>query len=203
MTVPTYKIIMIGDSAVGKSSILNYYINNSFQLSYNSTIGIDFKSKVTNINGKDIKLQIWDTAGQERFRSIVRSYYRSCHGAIVVFDMTVPRTLENISNWLDEINNYMTPNCPIVLVGNKSDLYEDNGYCVNKKNIYKILETNTNITYVEASARRGIMINEIFITLIKKLLTIPLTKTYSILNTGAITFDEIPEKNVQKGGCYC
>jgi len=203
MTVPTYKIIMVGDSTVGKSSILNYYINNSFQLSHNSTIGIDFKSKVTNINGKDIKLQIWDTAGQERFKSIVRSYYRSCHGAIVVFDMTVPKTLENVSNWLDEINNYMMPNCPIVLVGNKSDLYGDNPYHVNKKNIYKILETNTDIAYVETSARHGIMVNEIFITLIKKLLAIPRTKTYSILDTGAITFDEIPEKDFQRSRCYC
>lgn len=201
MNISTYKIIIIGDCTVGKSSIINYYMNDSFHIHYNSTIGIDFKSKTTNIDGKNVKLQIWDTAGQERFRSIIRSYYRSCDGAIVVFDVTAPYTLENINNWLNEINNYMMSNCPIILVGNKIDLCENNQVSYNtKKNVNSILESNTNITYIETSAKTGIMINDIFISLAKKLLN---NVNSHNVNNKYITFCENTQKTEQKTNCYC
>ena len=196
MNILSYKIIIVGDSSVGKSSILNYYINNSFHHSHNSTIGVDFRSKIIDVNNKNIKLQIWDTAGQERFRSIIRSYYRSCDGAIIVFDLTANKTLESIHSWLEELKNHNKINCPIILVGNKCDMCQNN---ISKTEIDKILDVNPNITYIEASAKNGLMINEIFVTLAQKLSVVSKTET-NIANS-FVLFDEIPN-TLTRTRCY-
>jgi small GTP-binding protein len=199
MAMMSYKIIIVGDSSVGKSSILNYYVNKTFYDSYDSTIGIDFKSKIINFDGKIVKLQLWDTAGQERFRSIIRSYYRSCNGAIIVFDLTSNKTLESINMWLDELKNYNKNDypIPIILVGNKSDLCLDGISVVDKKNVNKILDTNPNVTYIETSAKKGLMIDEIFLTLVKKLTVDQITDSIKNINSKIISFDEIPNKSYQ------
>jgi len=118
-----FKILLIGDSAVGKSSIVNRYVDDMYDPRFLSTIGVDFKIQTFERNGKVIKLQIWDTAGQERFRSITTSYYRGADGIVMVYDRTKPETLEAVrSTWVKEIEAYSSRSPKILLVGNKSDL---------------------------------------------------------------------------------
>jgi len=119
-----FKLLVIGDSGVGKSCLLRRFADNQYTESYISTIGVDFKIRTIKLDGKQIKLQIWDTAGQERFRTITSSYYRGAHGIIVVYDCTEPDTFDNVKHWLNEIDKYACDNVCKLLVGNKVDLAE-------------------------------------------------------------------------------
>ena len=117
-----FKILLIGDSGVGKSSVLGRFVDKVFTDTYISTIGVDFKIRTLNIDGKAVKLQIWDTAGQERFRTITTSYYRGVHAVILVYDVTDILSFNNISNWLKEVQRYAPDNAIKLLIGNKCDL---------------------------------------------------------------------------------
>jgi len=120
-----FKLLIIGDAGVGKSSLLLRFADNTFTSAYINTIGVDFKIRTVNIDGMTIKLQIWDTAGQERFRTITATYYRGTHGVIVVYDVTEKESFENVRRWMAEIdNNCDTQQNPVnrVLVGNKCDM---------------------------------------------------------------------------------
>ncbi|ESO00650.1 hypothetical protein HELRODRAFT_82945 [Helobdella robusta] len=115
-----FKLLIIGDSGVGKSSLLVRFADNTFTGSFITTIGVDFKIRTIIVNNERVKLQIWDTAGQERFRTITSTYYRGTHGVLVVYDVTSGETFANIKRWLQEIDQ----NCDVVnriLVGNKDD----------------------------------------------------------------------------------
>ena len=100
-----FKIVIIGDSAVGKSNLLSRYARNEFNLHSKATIGVEFQTQVMDIDGKEVKAQIWDTAGQERFRAVTSAYYRGAVGALVVYDISRRSTFESISRWLDELNS--------------------------------------------------------------------------------------------------
>lgn len=117
-----FKLLLIGDSGVGKSCLLLRFADDSYLESYISTIGVDFKIRTVEQDGKTIKLQIWDTAGQERFRTITSSYYRGAHGIIVVYDVTDEDSFNNVKQWLSEIDRYASDNVNKLLVGNKCDL---------------------------------------------------------------------------------
>mmetsp|Transcript_9567 Transcript_9567/g.16782 ORF Transcript_9567/g.16782 Transcript_9567/m.16782 type:complete len:217 (-) Transcript_9567:55-705(-) len=116
------KLLMIGDSGVGKTCLLLRYANDSFSPTFITTIGIDFKIKTITLDEKVIKLQIWDTAGQERFRTITTSYFRGAQGILLVYDVTDRGSFENIQNWVGQIKNHAENNISKVLIGNKSDV---------------------------------------------------------------------------------
>ena len=163
----SYKILLLGDSSVGKTCFLKRYIDNTFQDAYLSTIGFDFKYKfVTLKSGKQVKIQLWDTAGQERFRTIAKSYYKGAHGIVLIYDVTVKKTYDNIRKWLNQIKNEASRRISIILVGNKIDC--DDKREVTKEEGQKLADSNQ-LPFYEASAKESININECFQDLIEKI----------------------------------
>jgi len=155
-----FKLLLIGDSGVGKSCLLLRFADDTYTESYISTIGVDFKIRTIQLEGKTIKLQIWDTAGQERFRTITSSYYRGAHGIIMVYDVTDVETFQNVKTWLNEIQKYASDNVNKLLVGNKCDL-------VNKKVVEyvtaKEFADQLGIPFLETSAKNSTNVEESFI----------------------------------------
>jgi len=117
-----YKVVLIGDSGVGKSNLLSRFTRNEFNLETKSTIGVEFATRSIQTEGKTIKSQIWDTAGQERYRAITSAYYRGAVGALLVYDIAKYSTFKNVERWLTELRENADRNIVIMLVGNKSDL---------------------------------------------------------------------------------
>ncbi|CAN4110747.1 unnamed protein product [Withania somnifera] len=117
-----FKVVLIGDSGVGKSNLLSRFTRNEFLLESKSTIGVEFATRTLQVEGRTIKAQIWDTAGQERYRAITSAYYRGALGALLVYDVTKPTTFENVSRWLKELRDHADSNIVIMLIGNKTDL---------------------------------------------------------------------------------
>jgi len=117
-----YKVVLIGDSGVGKSNLLSRFTRNEFNLETKSTIGVEFATRSIRTEGKTIKAQIWDTAGQERYRAITSAYYRGAVGALLVYDIAKYSTFKNVERWLTELRENADRNIVIMLVGNKSDL---------------------------------------------------------------------------------
>ncbi|GAB4830322.1 Ras- protein RABA5b [Ancistrocladus abbreviatus] len=117
-----FKIVIIGDSAVGKSNLLSRYARNEFDINTKATIGVEFQTQCVEIDGKEVKAQIWDTAGQERFRAVTSAYYRGAVGALIVYDVSRRSTFENVGRWLEELNTHCDTTVARILVGNKCDL---------------------------------------------------------------------------------
>ncbi|CAH8641669.1 unnamed protein product [Schistosoma rodhaini] len=117
-----FKVVLIGDSGVGKSNLLSRFTRNEFNLESKSTIGVEFATKSVEIDGRTIKAQIWDTAGQERYRAITAAYYRGAVGALLVYDITKRETFNNLEHWLLELRNNVELDMVVMLVGNKCDL---------------------------------------------------------------------------------
>ncbi|KAH3744103.1 Rab GTPase [Pelomyxa schiedti] len=154
-----FKILLIGDSGVGKSCLLIRFADDAWTDTHIATIGVDFKIKTLNCDGKVIKLQIWDTAGQERFRTITSSYYRGAQGIILVFDCTDMETYTNVKQWLGEIERYACENVNKLLVGNKTDLVDQR---VVQTSMAKDFAESMDIPYIEASAKANINVEETF-----------------------------------------
>ncbi|XP_027269590.1 ras-related protein Rab-35 isoform X2 [Cricetulus griseus] len=153
-----FKLLIIGDSGVGKSSLLLRFADNTFSGSYITTIGVDFKIRTVEINGEKVKLQIWDTAGQERFRTITSTYYRGTHGVIVVYDVTSAESFVNVKRWLHEINQNCDDVCRI-LVGNKND--DPERKVVETEDAYKFAG-QMGIQLFETSAKENVNVEEMF-----------------------------------------
>lgn len=157
-----FKLLLIGDSGVGKSCLLLRFADDAYTESYISTIGVDFKIRTIELDGKTIKLQIWDTAGQERFRTITSSYYRGAHGIIVVYDVTDTESFTNVKQWLGEIERYASEHVNRLLVGNKCDLTDKK---VVDFNTAKEFSERLNIPFLEASAKNATNVEQAFLTM--------------------------------------
>ncbi|KAG6649021.1 hypothetical protein CIPAW_07G184200 [Carya illinoinensis] len=157
-----FKLLLIGDSGVGKSCLLLRFADDSYLDSYISTIGVDFKIRTVEQDGKTIKLQIWDTAGQERFRTITSSYYRGAHGIIIVYDVTDQESFNNVKQWLSEIDRYASENVNKLLVGNKSDLTANK---VVSFETAKAFADEIGIPFMETSAKNATNVEQAFMAM--------------------------------------
>jgi len=162
------KLIIIGDSGVGKSSILYRFVDNDYNDSYISTIGVDFKIKTLEINGKIFKLQIWDTAGQERFRSILSSYYRGANGVILTYSSTDRDTFDHINTWYGEIKKYAPETSITILCSTKID---DKKHIKISNEEGKKYALEHNMKFIETSARDNINIDQLFLDLVISITT--------------------------------
>lgn len=147
---------------MGKSCLLLRFADDTYTESYISTIGVDFKIRTVDLDGKVIKLQIWDTAGQERFRTITSSYYRGAHGIIVVYDVTDQESFNNVKQWLNEIDRYANENVNKLLVGNKSDLSDKK---VVDSQTAKAFADEIGIPFLETSAKNSTNVEQAFMTM--------------------------------------
>ncbi|KAL9296576.1 hypothetical protein ACSQ67_022472 [Phaseolus vulgaris] len=174
-----FKIVLIGDSGVGKSNILSRFTRNEFCLESKSTIGVEFATRTLQVEGKTVKAQIWDTAGQERYRAITSAYYRGAVGALLVYDITKRQTFDNVQRWLRELRDHADSNIVIMMAGNKSDLshlravYEDDG---------QNLAEREGLSFLETSALEATNIEKAFQTI--------LTEIYHIVSKKALAAQE-------------
>merc|ERR1712014_369616 len=157
-----FKLLLIGDSGVGKSCLLLRFADDTYTESYISTIGVDFKIRTIELDGKTVKLQIWDTAGQERFRTIPSSYYRGAHGICVVYDVTDMDSFNNVKQWLQEIDRYACENVNKLLVGNKSDLTSKRAVSSEQG---KEFADSIGIEFLETSAKTSTNVEQAFLTM--------------------------------------
>ena len=154
-----YKIIIIGDSGVGKSNILGRYLNKEFKHDTKSTVGVEFGSKQLKIEGVNIKLQIWDTAGEERYRAITSAYYKGSKGCFIVYDITSEVSFENVEKWYEEIRKSAEKEIFVILVGNKCDLENERKVSIEMgQNKAK----NFNCPFFETSALNNTNIVNVF-----------------------------------------
>mmetsp|Transcript_5166 Transcript_5166/g.7912 ORF Transcript_5166/g.7912 Transcript_5166/m.7912 type:complete len:235 (-) Transcript_5166:124-828(-) len=170
-----FKCLLLGDSSVGKSSIVERYVENKFSSDFITTIGVDFKVQSFSWDDKIVKLQIWDTAGQERFRCIVKNYYRGANGVIIVYDISDPETARGVVKWIKEVEEYTSSNTSIILVGNKTDLVEnglvhDDTVEETRAIIQSILDCYPDISNYECSAKQGCHVEDAFIGLVKRMI---------------------------------
>ena len=184
-----YKVLLLGDSSVGKTCFLLRYCDKSFQEAHLSTIGLDYRLKsMTLQNDKNIKLQIWDTAGQDRFRAITKNYYKGANGIILIYDVTNKQSYENVKNWLTQIKEEANPNVIIYLAGNKIDVEEEQRV-ITTEDGQKIAD-EYKLPFKETSAKNGINVNEIFQELVEKIdetfskLEVPKGEQKNKLSTG-------------------
>ncbi|XP_053321278.1 ras-related protein Rab-19 [Spea bombifrons] len=163
-----FKIILIGDSNVGKTSVVHRFQSGVFSDKHQNTIGVDFTVRSLNIEGKKVKVQVWDTAGQERFRTITQSYYRSAHGAIIAYDITRRQTFESVPHWIHEVERFGAANLMVMLIGNKSDLLEERQILFEEA--CTLAENRGLLAVLETSAKEARNIDEVFLLMAKELI---------------------------------
>ncbi|MBX9636546.1 MAG: GTP-binding protein [Nitrosomonas sp.] len=160
-----FKLLLIGDSGVGKSSLLLRFVDDAFSESFISTIGVDFKISTVTIDGKVCKLQIWDTAGQERFRTITDSYFRGAHAVIMVYDITDLTTFANLKHWNEQVDEKSPDEVSKLIVGNKCDLKQLRAV---DENAAKEYAASINVPFLETSALNTTNVNDAFHVLARK-----------------------------------
>ncbi|XP_075231043.1 ras-related protein Rab-13-like [Lycorma delicatula] len=158
----TYKILVLGDSNVGKTCIMHRYCDETYYDTYVSTIGIDFKQKIMEVDGTRVMMQIWDTAGQERFRTLTTAYYRGAMGIILMYDVTSLESFDNLSYWLDNIRMNAPPDVVKILAGNKCDATSLRSVTTDSG---KKLAEHFDIPFYEVSCKNSYNVEEVFVTL--------------------------------------
>mmetsp|Transcript_7169 Transcript_7169/g.10664 ORF Transcript_7169/g.10664 Transcript_7169/m.10664 type:complete len:216 (+) Transcript_7169:195-842(+) len=203
-----FKVVLIGDSGVGKSNLLSRFTRNEFNLESKSTIGVEFATKSINVDGKVVKAQIWDTAGQERYRAITSAYYRGAVGALLVYDISKHVTFENVERWLKELRDHAEPNIVVMLVGNKSDLRHRRTVPTEEAMAFA---ENNNLAFIETSALDSTGVEEAFRQILTEIYRLMSRKTIaaegtpsSSLPTGqtlTVTPENTGTSNTKKNGC--
>ena len=203
-----YKVIIIGDTGVGKSNILSRYVKDEFSSNSKSTVGVELGIKFLKIKNTNTKIQIWDTAGQERYKAITSSYFKGSNGCFIVYDITSESSFNNIENWYAEIQKETSKDIPILLVGNKCDLEDERKVPIEKG---KEKAKNLNCAFFETSALKKINIEKIFEELVNNIyektggnkndddINIELVNDDKGLNLNDVKNDE--DKDSKKGGC--
>lgn len=164
----SFKVMLVGDSAVGKTCLLIRYKDGAFLSGvFITTVGIDFRNKIVNVDDTKVKLQIWDTAGQERFRSVTHAYYRDAHALLLLYDVTNKTSFDNTRAWLGEINEYAQDDVVIMLIGNKADVSADRQV---KYEDGERLAKEYGVTFMETSAKTGMNVDLAFMAVARELL---------------------------------
>ncbi|XP_054779031.1 ras-related protein RABA2a [Prosopis cineraria] len=190
-----FKVVLIGDSGVGKSNLLSRFTRNEFCLESKSTIGVEFATRTLEVEGRTIKAQIWDTAGQERYRAITSAYYRGALGALLVYDVTKPTTFENVSRWLKELRDHADANIVIMLIGNKTDLKHLRAVATEDAQSYAEKE---GLSFIETSALEATNVEKAFQTILAEIYRIISKKSLSSGEPAASTVKE--GKTITVGG---
>ncbi|KAL8108142.1 ras-related protein RABA1f-like [Apium graveolens] len=176
-----FKVVLIGDSGVGKSNLLSRFSRNEFSLESKSTIGVEFATRSIQVDDKVVKAQIWDTAGQERYRAITSAYYRGAVGALLVYDVTRRITFENVERWLKELRDHTDTNIVIMLVGNKADLRHLRAVSTDDAMAFAERE---NTFFMETSALEALNVESSF--------TEVLTQIYHVVSRKALDIGDDP-----------
>ena len=184
-----FKVLLLGNSDVGKSSLILRYVDQVWSDTFVPTIGVDFKVKTLEIDNKQIKMQIWDTAGQERFRNVISSYFRGSHGIFLIYDITNRDSFKNLENWLIEIEKNASQNVLKILIGNKSDLVDDREIKTEEGQAFA---NRNGMKFMETSAKMNTNVNEAFETLAKLMMefnnekkTLPTKNETKVLNASS------------------
>ena len=163
---PLYKILLLGDSTVGKTCFLLRYVDDSFLDLHMATIGLDYRLKTLILEEqKIVKVQLWDTAGQDKFRAITRNYYKGASGIILIFDVTNVKSYENIKKWINEIKEEISEKVAIVLIGNKIDNVQERK--ISREQGDK-LASEIGVKFFETSAKTGEGVKDLFVTIANK-----------------------------------
>ena len=194
-----FKLVIIGDSGVGKSCILLRFADDTFTENYYSTIGVDFRFKCVDIGERKCKLQIWDTAGQERFKTVTSAYYRGADGIIIVFDQTDKESFNNIQHWIEDISRYSTDEPAKIIIANKDDMAEEKKIVKNED--INELEKKTGLEVIKTSAKTGDNVEYAFKKLAQQLI---LERNNRILSKGYSLEPPVPVEGrfAPKKSCF-
>ena len=194
-----FKLVIIGDSGVGKSCILLRFADDTFTENYYSTIGVDFRFKCVDIGERKCKLQIWDTAGQERFKTVTSAYYRGADGIIIVFDQTDKESYNNIQHWIEDISRYSTDEPAKIIIANKDDMAEEKKIVKNED--INELEKKTGLEVIKTSAKTGENVEYAFKKLAQQLI---LERNNRILSKGYSLEPPVPVEGrfAPKKSCF-
>ncbi|MED6108624.1 Ras- protein RABA1f [Stylosanthes scabra] len=177
-----YKVVLIGDSGVGKSNLLSRFTKNEFSLDSKSTIGVEFATRTVHVHDKVVKAQIWDTAGQERYRAITSAYYRGAVGALVVYDISRHVTFENVERWLKELRDHTDTNLVVMLVGNKADLRHLRAVPTDEA---KEFAEREKIYFMETSALESLNVDSAFTEVLTEIYNVVSRKSLEAVNDNA------------------
>ena len=195
-----FKVLLIGNSDVGKSSLILRYVDQIWNDVFVPTIGVDFKVKSLEIEKKSIKLQIWDTAGQERFRNVISSYFKGAHGILLIFDITSRNSFKELENWLGEVERNASSQILKILIGNKCDLEEEREISKDEGEAFAM---RNGMQYIETSAKINTNVNEAFEALAKIMVEYNNKKNSATKENKTIKMNKGTDLSVQKKKKCC